>query len=139
MRRVAIDHVNHRHDTQTSHRSHCNILLSTLKQELIMELTNRNGTRYQLGANQMLKIPRSPRLSITCTGGELCITEAGLTEDVVLKPGATFASHGKGDIVAYASQPSAFDALRAPSLIARCVEFARTLRICFTTPNAFAR
>lgn len=104
-----------------------------------MKLTNRNETRYQLGANQMFKIPRSPRVSITCTGGELWITEAGLTEDVVLKSGATYASHGKGNVVAYASQPSGFDALRAPSLIARCVEFARTLRIRITTPNAFAR
>lgn len=104
-----------------------------------MKSAIRNKTRFELGTDQMLKISRTPRVSITCAAGQIWITEDGISEDVVLEHGATYTSHGKGNVIVYAFQPSGFDALRAPSLIARCVEFARTLRIRFTTPNAFAR
>ena len=97
-----------------------------------MTTENRNDTHFELGADQMFNIPRTPRVNITCTAGELWITEAGINEDVILKRGSTYASHGKGSVVAYAFQPSGFDAVRIPSPIGRYVNFALTLGRCLS-------
>ncbi len=92
-----------------------------------MKTANHDETRFELGTDQMLTIPQRPRVNITCSVGELWITEAGLGEDVVLKRGSTYASHGKGTVIAYASDPSGFDCVRIPSAIARAVDVAWTM------------
>ncbi len=40
-----------------------------------MKTANHDKTRFELGTDQMLTIPRRPRVNITCTAGELWITE----------------------------------------------------------------
>ncbi len=104
-----------------------------------MTTANRNKAHFELGADQMFKIPRTPRANITCTAGELWITEAGINEDVILKRGSTYASHGKGSVVAYAFQPSGFDAVRIPCAIGPYVNFALTLERCLSTMINCAR
>ncbi|MFN0304206.1 MAG: DUF2917 domain-containing protein [Burkholderiales bacterium] len=88
-----------------------------------MQTINRSETRFNLGAGQMLKLPRMPRVKITCRAGEIWITEGGVGKDVILAYGSTCTSQGKGDVIAYAHEPSGFDALRFPSVIARLAEY----------------
>ena len=104
-----------------------------------MTTENRNDTHFELGADQMFNIPRTPRVNITCTAGELWITEAGINEDVILKRGSTYASHGKGSVVAFAFQPSGFDAVRVPSGIGGYVNFARQIGMRLSTIGDYAR
>lgn len=92
-----------------------------------MNIAKHNETRFELGADQMLKFQRTPRVRITCTAGEIWVTEGGVGKDVILARGATYASRGKGDVIAYAHEPSGLVALRFPSLMARWVQRARTI------------
>ena len=93
-----------------------------------MQIINRNETPFNLGAGQILKLPRMPRVNITCRAGEIWITEGGVGKDVILGYGSTYTSQGKGNVIAYAHEPSGLDASRIPGAIARWVEFARTIR-----------
>ncbi len=104
-----------------------------------MKTANRNETRFELGTDQMLKIPCTPRVNITCAAGWLWITEDGINEDVELGRGATYTSHGKDNVIVCAFEPSGFDAVRIPSAIARCLDFVRTLRIRPSTMSDYAR
>ncbi len=110
-----------------------------MDKEPIVKTANRNETRFELGTDQMLKIPRTPRVNITCTAGWLWITEDGINEDVELGRGATHTSHGKGNVIVYAFEPSGFDASRIPSAIARCLKFVRTLGTRLSRASDYAR
>ena len=87
-----------------------------------MKIAKRTQTRFELGVGQMIQIPSGPMI-VKCTAGELWITENGIAADVILPPGATYISAGKGDVVGYGFDPSRIEVSRQPGSVAMIVAF----------------
>ena len=64
---------------------------------------------HALEADGVLAIgPAGRSLRLVCDHGQVWITQAGDSRDVILSPGATFTSTGTGKIVVQALEPSRF-------------------------------
>lgn len=92
-----------------------------------MPLASRHESLVKLSAGQIFTIPRTPRVAITCTDGEVWITEGGRCEDAIVKCGSSFKSQGRGTVVVYVFDPAGFQVRRLPGAIAQLMDLARTI------------